>query len=117
MTTYTSAEFATRVLRDLGLVGAEETPSAADLDFATETAASEVQMLAAKGIQVWNGSETSVPVEYLTLLSRRVGLALASAFGLTDPASATQAMELTERDLRILDTKPATGEVAEAEYF
>jgi hypothetical protein len=32
MTTYSQSDLATRVLRDLGLIGAEEVPSATDLD-------------------------------------------------------------------------------------
>jgi hypothetical protein len=117
MTTYTTAELATRVLRDLGLVAAEETPTAADLDWATETVQSEVGLLAAKGIPIWNGSDVSIPQEYLTVLSRRIGLAAAPSYGLTDVASATVAMDLAERDLRILGTTGPTGEVATAEYF
>lgn len=107
MTTYTDDEFATRVLKDLGLVGAEETPSSADLEWAKETAATEITMLSAMGINVWNGSEVSIPQEYLGILSRRVGLAVAPSFGLTDIASAQAAMREAERNLLIL-TAPRT---------
>ena len=117
MTTYTTAELATRVLKDLGLIGAEETPSAADLAWATETVGSEVGLLAVKGIAIWNGSVQSVPEEYLTALSRRLGLALAPSFGLVDLASAQMAMPAAERDLRILAAKPATGARQTADYF
>lgn len=107
MTTYTDDEFATRVLKDLGLVGAEETPSSADLEWAKETSATEITMLSAMGINVWNGSEVSIPQEYLGILSRRVGLAVAPSFGLTDIASAQAAMREAERNLLIL-TAPRT---------
>lgn len=117
MTTYTDDDLATRVLKDLGLVASEETPSSADLEWCKETNASEVGMMAAKGIPIWNGSETSVPQEYLTILSRRLGLAVAPSFGLTDLATATAAMELVERDLRRLGMTGPTGEVLQAEYF
>lgn len=99
MTTYTEDELATRILKDLGLIGAEETPSAADLEWAKETAASEIALLAALGLPIWNGSELSIPQEYLTTLSRRVGLAVAPSFGLTDSVTATQAMREAERQL------------------
>lgn len=102
MTTYTQDELATRVLRDLGLLGAEETASSADLEWAKETCASEIQMLAALGIPVWNGSDISIPQEYLTTLSRRVGLAVAPSFGLTDLATAQLAMREAERSLTLL---------------
>lgn len=117
MTTFTQAELATRLLKDLGLVGAEETPTAADMEWATETVQAEILMMAAKGIPVWNGSETSIPNEYLTVLSRRIGLAVAPSFGLVDVASATAAMPLVEADLRRLGATPATGAVAESDYF
>lgn len=102
MTTYTQEELATRVLRDLGLYGAEETPTAADLDWTSETVASEAQMLAAIGIPIWNGSEISVPSEYLTILSRRIGLAVAPSFGLVDLAQAQLAMREAERYLTLM---------------
>ena len=117
MTTYTTTELATRVLRDLGLIGAEETPSDADLQWAIETAQSEVQMLSAKGVPVWNGSEVEIPQEYLTALSRRIGLAVAPSFGLMSLADAQQAMPLADADLRVLGMTPGTGAPMQAEYF
>lgn len=114
---YTTAELSTRVLKDLGLVAAEETPTAADLAWATETVQSEVQMMAAKGIPIWNGSDVTVPVEYLTVLSRRIGLAIGPSFGLGDLAMATQAIEIAEVNLRRLGMTPPSGEVLQADYF
>jgi hypothetical protein len=117
MTSYTTTELATRVLKDLGLVGAEETPSSADLNFAIETSQSEVLMLNAKGIPIWNGSEIEVPQEYLTALSRRIGLAIGPSFGLMSLADAEQAMPLAEANLRVLGMTPGTGATMEIEYF
>lgn len=117
MTTYTTSELATRVLKDLGLVGAEETPSAVDLAWAVETVQSEVMMLSAKSIPIWNGSEVQVPQEYLTALSRRIGLAVAPSFGLMSQADAERAMLLAEANLRILGSVPGTGAVMKSEYF
>jgi|GEM_PF-4538344 len=117
MTTYTLSDLATRVLKDLGLVGADETPSASDQAWAKETVTSEVQMLSAIGMPIWNGSELDVPVEYFTILSRRIGLAIAPSFGLTDVASATLAMREVEKTLRILSAKRATGAVAKVDYY
>lgn len=102
MTTYTENQFATRVLKDLGLIGAEETPSAADIEWAKETASSEILAMNALGLPIWDGSHLAIPQEYLTLLSRRVGLALAASFGLTDPATAQEAMREAERGLAVL---------------
>jgi len=117
MTTYTKAELATRMLKDLGLVGAEETPSSADQEWAEETVDAETAVLSAKGINIWNGSQYSVPSEYLTTLSRRIGLAVAPSFGLSDIATATVAMRQAEDDLRIIGMTGPTGEVMQADYF
>jgi len=102
MTTYTQAELATRMLKDLGLIGAEETPSAVDLEWAEETVASEIMLLASLDLPIWNGSEISIPQEYLTLVSRRCGLAVAPSFGLMSQDKAMAAMEFAERNLTIL---------------
>jgi hypothetical protein len=117
MTSYNTEELATRVLKDLGLVASEETPSAADLTWAVETCEAEIGMLAAKGVPIWNGSEDDVPAEYLTALSRRIGLAVAPSFGLISIAEAEQAMPLADANLRILGMTPGTGVTMEAEYF
>lgn len=102
MTTYTQADLATRVLKDLGLIGAEETPSATDLLWSEETVGSEVAMLGSIGLPIWNGSDIAVPLEYLTPLSRRIGLAVAPSFGLMDAASALLAMREAERYLTVM---------------
>lgn len=102
MTTYTLAETATRVLRDLGLIDANETPSAVDLTMAEETVSAEIATMASIGMPIWNGSDLSVPLEYLMPLSRRIGLALAPSYGLTDVATATNAMREAERVLTML---------------
>lgn len=102
MTTYSQSDLATRMLKDLGLVGAEETPSAADMDWAMETVSSEVAMLSSVGLPIWNGSDMSVPLEYLTPLSRRIALAVAPSFGLMDQASAVAAMREAERYLTVM---------------
>jgi hypothetical protein len=117
MTTYTRSQLATRVLKHLGLVGAEETPSSADLSWAEEICEAEIGLLAAKGVPIWNGGDDDIPHEYLTTLARRIGLAVAPSFGLSDIATATVAMRAAEDDLRILGSVPATGKTLEVEHF
>lgn len=102
MTTYSQTDLAERMLKDLGLLGAEEVPSAADLQWANETVSSEVGLLSALDLPIWNGSEMSVPREYLTLLSLRCGLALAPSFGLMSQAESMVAKEAAERNLTVL---------------
>jgi hypothetical protein len=106
--TYTENQFATRVLKDLGLIGAEETPSSADLAWAKETASSEIALLSATGIPIWDGSNIAIPLEYLSTLSRRVGLALTPSFGQTDMATAQNAMREAERPLAVMAAPQAT---------
>lgn len=108
MTTYSQTDLATRVLKDLGLIGAEETPSAADLEWALETVGSEVGMLASTGMPIWNGSDMSVPQEYLTILSRRIGLAIATSYGLSDLASSQAAMRGANDNLTLM-ANPRAG--------
>lgn len=117
MTTYSKSDLATRILRDAGLIGAEEVPSAADLDWAQETLSSEIDLMAAKGLTIWNGSDSSVPSAFFTALSRRIVLAVGPSFGLADVAQATQAIPVVERDLRIISSTGPTGAVMETEYF
>ena len=102
MATFSKTELATRVLKDLGLVSAEETPSAADIAFAIQTADSEIALMATDDIRIWNGSSTTIPIEYLTALSRRIGLAVGPGFGLFTIVDAEKAIPLANDILRSL---------------
>lgn len=102
MSTFSQTDLSERMLKDLGLIGAEEVPSASDLAWANETVTSEVALLSALELPIWNGSELSVPREYLTLLSLRCGLALAPSFGLMSQAESMAAKEAAERNLTVL---------------
>jgi hypothetical protein len=117
MTTYTKSDLAIRILRDAGLIGAEETPSSADLIFAEETLSSEIDLMAAKNIVIWDGSEDEIPNKYYTALSRRVALVLAPSFGLGTLAESTAAIPTVERDLRILATNLGGVGPSQGEYF
>jgi hypothetical protein len=108
MTTFSRSDMATRVLKDLGLVGAEETPSATDLDWAGETVDGVVATLSAIGLPIWNGSEMAVPQEYLIPLSGRIGLAIAPSFGLMNSAQAMAAIRESERTLTLM-ANPRAG--------
>jgi hypothetical protein len=102
MTTYTLAQLATRVLRDTGLIGSEETPSATDLTWAEETCSAEMDLLAQKGIPLWDAGADVIPQQYLTELSRRIGLAIGPSFGLITLAEAVRGIEVAERNLTLL---------------
>lgn len=117
MTTYSKSDLATRVLRDLGLIDAGATPSASDLAWAEEAVSAVVSTLNAKGIPVWNGSDESVPEEYLVPLSTRIGLAVGPSFGLFTIAEAASAIESVERELHTLNARQPTGAAMQASYF
>lgn len=117
MTVYSQSDLATRILRDAGLIGAEEAPSAADLAFAQETLSSEIDQMGEISIRIWNGSEIEVPNAYYTALSRRIVLAISPAFGLASAAEVELAMEKVERTLRKLSNIPATGAPLENEFI
>lgn len=111
MTTFSQTDLATRVLRDLGLVESEETPSDVDIAFALETIASETASMGVRGVPIMNGSDESIPLEYLTALSRRIGLAVAPAFGLITIADASRAIPEAESlltELSITRSEPLT---------
>ena len=111
MTTFSQTDLATRVLRDLGLVESEETPSDVDIAFALETISSETASMGVRGVPIMNGSDESIPLEYLTALSRRIGLAVAPAFGLITIADAARAIPEAESllsELSLTRAEPLT---------
>ncbi len=116
---YTENDLAVRVLRDLGLVGGDETPSAADHAWAKQTNASEIALLARVGLPIWNGSVMSIPEEYFTTLSRRLGIAIEPSFGRTSLAEAQNAMREAERYLTLMAaprSRPATLDAREPSF-
>lgn len=117
MTTYSRSDLAERVLKDLGLVDAREEPDADDLAWAEETVSSVTAQLATEGITIANGSDEALPLEYLVALSKRIGLDIGPSFGLFSIADAEQAKPIANAVLRRMNAKPATGSVAEAEYY
>src|SRR5689334_207246 len=102
MTTYTQADLATRILLDLGVISAEDTPSAIDLIWANDTIEAVVPTLSAMGLPIWNGSEVVVPAEYLIPLSKRIGLDMAPSFGLMNTVEAEAAKRGMEQSLTIM---------------
>jgi hypothetical protein len=117
MTTYTLSDMATRVLRDLGVISAEETPSGVDLTWAEETVSAEIATLAEIGMPIWNGSDVDVPQAYLLPLSNRIGLSIAPSFGLMTLVDAERAKPISDQVLRKLATVPPTGTTQQADYY
>lgn len=117
MTTYSRSDLATRVLKDLGITDARETPEADDLDWAEETVAAVTAQLATEGVVIWNGSDEALPLEYLVALSKRICLDVGPSFGLFTVAEAETAKPILNDTLRKMNAKAPTGAIAEAEHF
>lgn len=117
MTTYSRSDLATRVLKDLGLCDARETPEADDTAWVEETIGSVAAQLAVEGIVIWNGSDQAVPLEYFVALSKRIGLDVGPSFGLFTMADAELAKPVANATLRRMNAKQPTGSRLEVEYF
>lgn len=117
MTTYSLTDYATRSLRTAGLVAADEVPSAADLSLAMETIASDTAALAARRVTIWNGSEASVPEEWLAPGSRYHATTMQADFGLIGTLEAEQTKTILEKTMRAISMTPATGVVQKVENF
>ena len=117
MTTYSRSDLATRVLKELSVVAADETPSADDLAWAEETVASSTAQLAAENVVIWNGTDEVLPLEYLVPLAKRIMLDVAPSFGLMSMADAEIAKTPLNATLRRMNARQPTGAVAKAEYF
>lgn len=117
MTTYSRTDLATRALRKANLIGAEETPSAADLEFAAEGIASDTAALAVEGITMDNGSDQAVPLEHLEPRATYHAVTLKADFGLMGDVEAESARVAMRQRLHRLAAKQATGETMQAEYF
>lgn len=117
MTTYSRTDLATRALRKANLIGAEEVPSAADLDFASEGIASDTAAMAIEGIVINNGSDESLPLEQLEPRSQYHAVTLQCDFGMLDALKAEQIKQVMTPRLRRLCAKLATGSDVQGEYF
>ena len=117
MTVYSQLDLATRVLRDLALYGPDEAPTDDDLQDVIETVGSDVLSMAVRGISIVGGSDQNVPQEYLSALSRRLGLAVGPSFGVFTMAEATQAIPTAEMYRRQLSARLPTGGVMELEFM
>ncbi len=117
MTTYSSTDLATRALRKANLIGSEEVPSAADLEFAQEGIASDTAALAVEGIVIENGSDQSVPLEHLEPRADYHAVTFRADYGLISEIEAEQTKALKRPRLLRLCAKPPTGSVVATEYY
>lgn len=102
MTTYTEVELATQTLRAPGLLGIEETLSAAEYVDVVQSNRSVIATMGAIGLPIWNGSELAVPEEYFVELSLRLSLPVQFANGLIDMAQYLAMVEASEARLTVM---------------
>lgn len=117
MTTYTAADLATRALRKAGLIGSEETPSAADLVFAEEGIASDTAALKFENILIVNGSDVAMPLEQLEPRARYHAITFKEDYGMISAEQAAAARQFEKMTLHKLSAVEPTGAVIPADYF
>jgi len=117
MTTYSQSDWATRALQKAAIVDAEDVPSAALLDWAGDVGTSLFDQLATEGISVPNGSDQSLPGEYLQVFSSFVACDLKSEVGLIGEVEAETMKTELKKTLRRMNAVQPTGAVQQAEYF
>lgn len=102
MTTYTETDLITEAYRAPGLLGIDETPSAAEVEDARVSNSSVVATMGALGIPIWNGSAISVPEEYFIELAMRCSLPLQFKAGLIDHAKYLALVDASEARLTVM---------------
>ncbi len=112
---YTETETITHSFQKSGLLAADETLSAEDLDFGQKVYRSRLAALNVIGIKPWNLTAASVPDELLDPLAEYIAMFLLSANGGPHPVDAQQ--QAAEGTLRRLCAMEPTGEVIGATYF
>lgn len=117
MTTYTRADLAIRVLKDLGLIDARETPDAEDITWVEQTIAAVTGQLANEGVVIWGGSDQVLPEEYLVALSKRIGLDVGPSYGLFSLVDAEMAKPIANVQLKRMSARKPTMSVLDTDYY
>lgn len=102
MTTYSETDLITEAYRSPGLIGIEETPSAAEVSDAQVSNASVVATMAALGVVIWNGSVLAVPEEYFVELAMRCSLPLQFKNGMINHATYLSLVDASEQRLTVM---------------
>lgn len=113
MTNYTTNDLAVRILQDLNIIAVDEAPQATDLNFVLQTIRSEFPRMEADGIR-FNMHETtvdSISPTLFTELSRRIGFAVATVYGIMSASESEQGKEASEIVLRRLTQPGRTPEL------
>jgi hypothetical protein len=115
---YTETDLATETLRSPGLLGIDETLSAAEYDDTIRSNRSVIATLNTIGLPIWNGSEIDVPEEYFVELAMRCSLPLQFKNGLISHADMLSMVEASESRLTVMaaprGSKPLTASTNES---
>jgi hypothetical protein len=115
MTTYSRSDLASKALREPGLYGPDEAITGEDQEDAEEKASALVLTLASKGISIPNGSVDAVPEDWYIPLAQYIGMYLLPSFGGDFPTA--DQIRGAEMVMRQISARPATGSVAEVQFF
>lgn len=115
MTTYTSTDWVTHILRKSAILGEDESPTAAQLSEGLQIVSSRIAYLEAINVPIWNGSLDSVPEAWFDPGADYMALYVRQGFG--GPAPTEPEIIAAMKPLRQLSARPATGTVAKVEYF
>jgi hypothetical protein len=99
---YSETDLATETLRSPGLLGIDETLSAAEYDDTIRSNRSVIATLNTIGLPIWNGSEIDVPEEYFVELAMRCSLPLQFKNGLIGHADMLSMIEASEARLTVM---------------
>ena len=102
MTVYSESDLATETLRSAGLIGIDETPSAAELVDTEQSNSSVLATLATIGLPIWNGSSIEVPDEYFIELAIRLSMPIRLKNGMIDEVTYLRMVEAAEMRLTVM---------------
>ena len=118
MTTRTETELATAVLREMGVVDAEETPATVDITWVTSCYEDKFAELQSPGLELTYWLKTNIPQAVFNLLRDLIINEVQGSYGDPLPPDVKEQREiLILKKLRRHVSVPSAGVPTMAEYF
>lgn len=115
---YTTTQLADRVLRELGVADASETPDTADRTYVTDTYAAWWEENAAHGVETVYWPQDEIPLPVFLIITDLIMLECAGAFGQRiDPAEKEKRKMVIDRRLRRHVAMQSSRRPTQADYF
>lgn len=111
--TITALDLVIRAMRDRGILGATEVPTALDADYVKGVYLSDLEEMRDNGLTYW--PDDDIPLAIERALSHRLSLLIGDAFGF--PRASEAELEASLRPLRRHLSKRSSGETVAAAYF